>query len=155
MRRRGGAGLTRRPTAASLAALAVSAALWSLAGCGDTAADLFAVTRTPVPGGGTPPSTPTLTIVARDDGTVTCDGKRRPLPGSLLLDARQLQRDLESPATHGVSLAPGPRPVYSYAVRTPAGLVRFADDSPHQPNAFQRVAYFMLQVEQRVCAEGL
>ncbi len=147
--------MRRRRTAAALAALAVSAALWSLAGCGDTSADLFAVTRTPVPGGGTSPSTPTLTIVARDDGTVTCDGRRRALPGSLLLDARQLQRDLASAATHGVALAPGTRPVYRYAVRTPAGTLRFADDSPHQPNAFQRVAFFMLQVEQRVCAEGL
>ena len=144
-----------RRKAAALAALAIGAALWSLAGCGDTSADLFAVTRSPVPGGGTPPATPTLTIVARDDGTVTCDGRRRALPGSLLLDARQLQRDLASPATQGVVLAPGPRPVYAYAVRTPAGSVRFADDSPRQPNAFQRLAYFMLQVEQRVCAEGL
>jgi hypothetical protein len=147
--------MRRRRTTAALAVAAMSAALWSLAGCGDTSADLFAVTRSPVPGGGAPPSTPTLTIVARDDGTVTCDGRRRALPGSLLLDARQLQRDLASAATHGVALAPGPRPVYRYSVRTPAGRLRFADDSPHQPNAFQRVAYFMLQVEQRVCAEGL
>jgi hypothetical protein len=147
--------MTRRRTATWLAALAVSGAAWSLAGCGDTSADLFAVTRTPVAGGGAPASTPTLMIVARDDGTVTCDGSRRALPGSLLLDARQLQRDLASAATHGVVLAPGPRPVYSYSVRTPAGTARFADDSPRQPNAFQRLAYFMLQVEQRVCAAGL
>jgi hypothetical protein len=133
----------------------MTAAPWSLAGCGDTSADLFAITRSPVAGGGTPPATPMLTIVARDDGTVTCDGQRRALPGSLLLDARQLQRDLASAATKGVVLAPGPRPVYSYSVRTPAGTVRFADDSPGQPNAFQRLAYFMLQVEQRVCAAGL
>jgi hypothetical protein len=147
--------MRRRRTAASFAVLAVSAAACSLAGCGDTSADLFAVTRSPVAGGGAPPSTPTLMIVARDDGTVTCDGRRRALPGALLLDARQLQRDLASAATQGVALAPGPRPVYSYSVRTPSGTVRFADDSPSQPNAFQRLAYFMLQVEQRVCAAGL
>jgi hypothetical protein len=141
----------RRTAIALFAALATVS---SLGGCGDTAADLFAVTRSPVAGGGAPPATPTLTIVARDDGTVTCDGSRRTLPGSLLLDARQLQRDLASAATNDVSLAPGPRPVFSYLVRTPSGTVRFADDSPRQPNAFQRLAYFMLQVEQRVCAAG-
>lgn len=141
--------LARRFAAPSaIAALALSAVL---TGCGSSAADLFTVTRTPVSGGGAS-SMPVLTLAVRDDGTVTCNGRRRPLPGSLLLDARQLQRDLDGAATRGEVLAPGPRPVYSYSARTPAGSVSFADDSRGAPNVFQRLAYFTLQVERRACS---
>lgn len=125
----------------------------AMTGCGSAAADLFAVTRTPEAGGGASSVGP-LTLVVSDDGSVKCNGRRRELPGSLLLDARQLQRDLAAAATQGEVLGPGPRPVYAYSVQTPSGTVRFADDSPHQPNSFQRVAFFTLEVDQQVCSKA-
>jgi hypothetical protein len=134
-------------------ALPVVSVVAARAGCGGSSADLFVVTRTPESGSGASALTP-LTLVVSDGGTVTCNGKQRQLPGSLLLDARQLQRDLDSAATAGEVLPAGPRPVYAYSVRTPAGTLAFADDSPHQPNAFQRLAYFTLQVDQQVCSRA-
>jgi hypothetical protein len=135
-----------RPRAAALLVAGVAGAA-ALAGCGDTSADLFAVTRSPVAGaaGG-------ATVVVRDDGTVACGRRRMSLPSALLLQARELQRELEGPATKGVTLAAGARPVYGYSVRSPAGSVRFYDDSARQPQVFYRLAYFTLQVLQQVCA---
>jgi hypothetical protein len=120
----------------------------ALAGCGDTSADLFAVTRSPAAAAGG------VTVVVRDDGSVACGGRRRPLPSALLLQARELQRELEAPATKGIVLAAGARPVYGYSVRSPAGRVRFYDDSAGQPQVFYRLAYFTLRVLRQVCATG-
>lgn len=133
-----------RAVAVLVAALAGVAAL---GGCGDTSADLFAVTRSPAAqaAGG-------VTVVVRDDGSVACGGRRKPLSSALLLQARELQRELAGPATKGIVLAAGARPVYGYAVRSPAGRVHFYDDSAGQPQVFYRLAYFTLRLLREVCA---
>lgn len=132
------------------AALAAALAL-CLGGCGAPAADLFAVSRTPVRGGGAQVAGQAR-LVLHDDGTVSCGAGRRALSGALLLQARQLQRDLAPVARRGLTLAPGPRPVYAYSVQTPAGHVRFDDDSPGQPAVLRQLAFLTLEILQQSCA---
>jgi hypothetical protein len=116
-----------------------------LAGCGGVSADLFAVTRS-----GTVPGA-NFAMIVRDDGTVTCDGRRRALPPELLIKARGLQSDLEPSATAATALPSGPRPVFTYVVVTPGGRLSFSDESPHQPAAFYQVALLTTQVARQVC----
>jgi hypothetical protein len=117
-----------------------------LTGCGAPAPDLFVVQRT-----GSGPGAE-LNVVIRDDGAVRCaPGRQRRMSDAQLLRARTLARDLEKPATNGVSLAPGPRSVLSYVVITPAGRVRFSDSSPSQPAAFPALAALTREIARGVC----
>jgi hypothetical protein len=117
-----------------------------VSGCGGGSGDLFAVERTgDVPGA-------TLRLIVNDGGTLTCNGdKPRTLPDKLLLDARAIATDIQESAQHSLNLKPGPQSVLQYVVRTPDGVVRFADDSPGQPEVTQRLAYFTRQAAQQVC----
>jgi hypothetical protein len=118
-----------------------------LTGCttGDQAADLFAVTRTPTAGG------VVLVAIPRSDGTMSCNGKRHLMPGLLLIQAEDLQPELESPAAHAVTLPSGPDPVMVYSVLTPGGHFSFSDDSPDLPSAFKSLEDFTYQVAKQVC----
>ncbi|HEX3873971.1 MAG TPA: hypothetical protein VHW26_07480 [Solirubrobacteraceae bacterium] len=142
-RRRRGAGRAGALAVVVAAGLAAS----GLAACatGDQAADLFAVTRS-----GTVPDAD-LTVIPRSDGTVSCVGKRHLLPGLLLIQAEDLQPELESPASHAVTLPSGPRPVMTYSVLTPGGHFSYSDDSPGQPLAFKDLSYFVTEVARQVC----
>jgi hypothetical protein len=107
---------------------------------------LFAVRRTgSVPGA-------RLTLVVSDNGAVRCNGGgKRELTDSELLAARQLQRDLQRPATQGLSLPAGRVSVFTYSVTTPAGSLRFSDTSPAAQPSFLRLAAFTRQVARGVC----
>ena len=136
--------MSRRAVAVAIS-LAVATGLLS-SGCGGRADDLFAVTRA-----GTVPGA-RLELIVADDGTAYCNGRHVRLTDQQLLDARQLQRDLQSPARSRTRLARGPMPVFTYSVRTPAGSVSFADDSRPQPAVFFAVAEFVHRVAQASCA---
>jgi hypothetical protein len=137
------AGSPRALARPSLAALALTG---SLAACGASPPDLFAVQRT-----GTVPGA-RLTLVVSDNGGVRCNGSAsRQLTDSQLLAARQLQRDLDNPAKHAVTLAPTPLSVFTYSVTTPSGSLRFSDTSPGITPVFQRVAAFTHEVATGVC----
>jgi hypothetical protein len=131
-----------------LGALAMAqAAALLLGGCGGVrAADLFLVTRSgSVPGA-------QLTMLVNEEGGVRCNnGATRRLADPQLIEARTIQEDLHGPASRNLSLAPGPRPVFSYSVRGEAGRVSFSDDSAGQPKVFRQLALFVLQTAQRVC----
>jgi hypothetical protein len=118
------------------------------AGCGGSTGDLFAVERS----GDVPAAK--LRLVVSDDGELTCnDAKPKEMPDKLLLQARAIATDLQDPAQHSLNLPPGPQSVLQYVVRTPDGTVRFADDSPGQPDdqVTQRLAYFTRQAAMQVC----
>jgi hypothetical protein len=125
--------------AGALAALA-------LAGCGTTPFDLFALERSgSVPDAG-------LGLVVRDDGVVHCNGgPRRQLSDPELLDAREIARELDKPASQHVALPPGPGAVLRYRVRLEHGTVSFADDSRRQSKTMFLVQRFARTVAQRVC----
>ena len=145
-RRGSSAGSPPGPAAAAGGVAVVAAALaLALAGCGGASADLFAVTRS-----GTVPGADFMMVV-RDDGTVTCNGRRRTLPSDLLINARGIADALEAPATAATALPSGPRPVFTYFVLAAGGRVSFSDSSPHQPQVFYQVGLLTTQVARRVC----
>jgi hypothetical protein len=124
----------------------VAASVVAVAGCGGSGGgDLLAVDRAgDVPGA-------KLRIVVEDPGLVHCNGSAgKRMPDQLLLDARQLQRDLVDPAKADLDLPAGPQSVLNYDVHTSDGQVRFADDS-RGPAVLDRAAYFTRQVAQQVC----
>ena len=86
-----------------------------LAGCGAPAADLFEVHRSGAD------RNANLTLLVSDDGTVTCNGRKHPISGEQLLDARQLARELSPQAELNLALPPGPTPVLTYRVRLAGG----------------------------------
>ncbi len=136
----------RRAAAILVPALLVAALA---AGCGNEgieSPDLFAVARSgSLPGA-------RLGMVVNDGGTVRCNGGRsRMLPSAELLDARELQRELAPPSRRGLRLAPGPRSLLRYRVRSGNGAVAFSDTSRRQPKVFFRVAAFTRAVAIGVC----
>jgi hypothetical protein len=127
-----------------LPAIAAAAAL-AAAGCGSPPPDLFVVDRS---GSDTNAN---LELLVNDGGSVRCDGRSHPLDPDHLLQARQLQRDLEPQAELGLQLPPGPGSILSYRVRMEGGTIAFSDRSRHVPPAFQRLAGFTKDVAEQVC----
>jgi hypothetical protein len=127
-------------------AVLAAAAAFVVAACGQASPDLFVVQRS-----GQDPGA-NLHLVVSDGGTVKCnDRKPVAIEADLLLDARQLARDLQEPASLGVSLRPGRRSVLSYRARVEAGTVTFSDSSPTRPHVFDRLAAFTKHVAENVC----
>jgi hypothetical protein len=117
-----------------------------LTGCGGESADLFQVKRS-----GADPNA-NVDLVVNDGGTVTCNrGEPIALPGTRLLDARELARDLEDQATLSIELPPGPGATLRYDVRVSNGSVAFSDTSKNRPAAFDRLVAFSADVIENVC----
>jgi hypothetical protein len=135
----------RRCATGALAAL-VAAAGASAGGCGSEAPDLFLVTRTgSIPGA-------RLTVRVTDDGRASCN--RRALveiASSQLITAREAQRDLAKPAERHLRLAPGPRSVLSYRVRSEDGTVTWSDTSRRQPHVLFVLAALTRQIARGPC----
>ena len=137
----------RMSRAAALAStLAAVLATVAAAGCGGESADLFAVDRTgDVPGA-------KLRVVVNDAGPVRCnDGEERRLPGDLLLDAREIARDLVEPAEDALRLEPRPQSVLRYEVHTPEGRIVFADNSAGRPPVLDQLAFLVRRIAREVC----
>ena len=120
-------------------------ALIALAGCGNRRApDLFVVQRDgELPGG-------RLELRVSDDGRVRCNGgERRRLPDELLLDAREIARDLNDLAPRKLPSRPGS--LLRYRVRVEDGTVAFADNSRGQAKAMSRTQAFARRVAREVC----
>jgi hypothetical protein len=124
-----------------LAALACAV----LAGCGTPSADLFLVTRTGAD------RNANLTLLVSDGGTVTCNGAEHEIPGELLLEARELTRQMSEQAELNLALEPGPDPVLSYKVQMEAGTIAFADTSRPLPRSFGELTVFTKRVSEDVC----
>jgi hypothetical protein len=121
------------------------AAALVLAGCGNrTSPDLFALERSgSVPGA-------RLALRVQDDGRVRCNGgERRRLPDQLLLDARQIARELNLVAPR--TLRPGARSILAYKLRVEEGTVAFSDSSRGQTKEMYLAQAFARSVARRVC----
>jgi hypothetical protein len=137
-----GAPAGRRALASLIGLLLVGAA----AGCGESVElpDLFVVQRS---GAG-----PKLTVVVNEGGAVRCDGgPTRQLSDAQIVQARGLQEELQSPSAKHLALPPRSGSVFSYFVRDSEGTVRFSDNSAGQTSVLRQLAYFVLEVEQKVC----
>lgn len=136
-----------------LPALAVTAGVAALAGCGSPSADLFVVHRT----GSTPGAR--LTMLVGDGGVVRCnDGPERQITSADLILARKIARELNGkdeahpgPAVDTVRLAPGPGSILRYEIRSEKGRVAFSDTSAGQPAVFFQAAKFVRDMARRVC----
>jgi hypothetical protein len=129
-------------------AAALGAVLGGLAlgGCGGEAHDLFLVQRSgSIPGA-------RLALRVTDDGRASCNrGPLVEITSAQLIDARELQRDLEPLARRALALAPGAGAILRYRVVLEAGGVRFADTSPHQPAPLFRVAKLTRDIARGPC----
>jgi hypothetical protein len=118
----------------------------ALAGCGSPSADLFEVNRTGED------RNANVRMVVSDGGTVTCNGgKAKALPGKMLLDARELARDLEAQAALSIDLPAEKSSTLRYVVRTQSGRVAFSDTSRGRPKTFDRTVVFTKDVIEDVC----
>jgi hypothetical protein len=134
--------------------LAVLIAAAVAAGCnGPTPADLFLVQRS-----GTIPGAK-LTLRLTDDGGAFCnEGERHELTSAQLITAREIRRELDGEKDEDIGLAekhinlkPGRVTSLSFKVRSENGSVAFSDTSPHQPQAFYRLAQLTREVAQQDC----
>ncbi len=116
-----------------------------LAGCGNRhSPDLFVLDRFgEVPGA-------QLRLRVYDDGQVRCNGgERRRLPDQLVLDAREIARELNELAPR--TLRPRARSILRYRLRLEEGTVRFADNSRGQAPAMSLTQAFTRRVARDVC----
>ena len=126
--------------------LPMAIALLAATGCGGSAGDLLAVKRS-----GTVPGAE-LQVIITDAGFASCnEADELRLPEELLLDAREVERDLETAAEEQLSLNPGDGSIFSYEVETPTGIVRFADTSSGRVEGMDELAFLVRQVAQDVC----
>jgi hypothetical protein len=119
-----------------------------LAGCGEDVElpDLFVVQRS----GGAHGAH--LTVLVNESGAVRCNGTvKRQLSDPQIVVARAIEEELQSPSAKHLSLTPRPGSVFSYYVRDAEGSVSFADNSARQPSVLRHLAYFVLEVQQRIC----
>ena len=117
-----------------------------MAGCGSPAADLFEVKRSGAD------RNANLTLLVSNDGSVTCNGgQRRPIPNQLLLEARELTRQLSEQAELHIVLEPGQGSVLAYRVRMEAGTITFSDTSRPLPAEFAKLTAFTKDVAEDVC----
>jgi hypothetical protein len=83
---------------------------------------------------------------------VSCNrGKRIRMSDEQLLDAREIQRELEPEADQRVELAPTRNTVLRYSIRMEAGIVRFSDTSKGIDEEMRKAAAFARDVARSVC----
>jgi hypothetical protein len=127
-------------------ALALAAAAAAAAGCGTDPADLFVVQRA-----GTIPGA-RLELRVTDDGRASCND--RPLvdiTSAQLVDARDIERELEPLARRRLALEPGRGSILRYRVLLEDGALRFADNSPRQPAPLFALAKLTRDVARGPC----
>jgi hypothetical protein len=129
------------------AAAAAAALAWALAGCGGTAGDLVAIE---VSGG---PVKGTEHIVVLEDGRARCNaGPLETIPSDRLLDAREVERDLEPLAEKGASYEAPAAGRRRYLARTRDGAVRWVEGARSVPSVIGKATLLALQLERQVCS---
>jgi drug/metabolite transporter (DMT)-like permease len=114
-------------------------------GCGTPGHDLMVVKRSgDLPGA-------QLEMRIADDGFVVCNGERHEMASDLLIDAREVERDLEPIADKNLTLPARANSVLRYRIETEQGTVAFADTSGGQPEAFFRAALLVRRLAKEAC----
>jgi hypothetical protein len=125
----------------------------ALAGCGgDVVGNLVEIHRDgSIPGA-------RLTLLVKDDGRVSCNGKPLELlPGDLLLDARDfvhaVNGDIRRYPTpmKSATYPPGPDTVLRYRVRTAEDHFAFSDTSKGVPKPLSLLQGFTRRIAKDVC----
>ena len=119
----------------------------TVAGCGGGAGDLMAIeiAKGPARGRG-------LDIVIKDNGRATCnDGDEETIPSDLLIDARELERDLGDLAEEGAFFEPTGAGRREYVVRIKAGTVRWSEGKRGLPRELPQVQLLALRLDRLLC----
>ena len=132
--------------AARLALLLAGAALAT--GCGGESGDLMAIEVS----GGFAKSRGPLDIVLASDGRGTCnDGPSETVPSDLVIDARELERDLGDLAEEGARFDAARGGAASYVVRIKAGTVRWTEAGSGLPEVLPRTQVLALRLDRLLC----
>jgi hypothetical protein len=123
-------------------AIAAVAGAIALAGCGTAAEDLMAINVT----GGRVPTTERIRVT--NDGRASCGGPLQPIPSGMLLDAREVKRDLRPLARRGARF-PGPGGERHYLFRSFDGTVQWTE-SARRP-ALGHATAFTLRLTRALC----
>ena len=93
-----------------------------------------------------------LDIVIKDNGRATCnDGPEETIPSDLLIDARELERDLGDLAEEGAFFEPTGAGRREYVVRIKAGTVRWSEGDRGLPRELPRTQLLALRLDRLVC----
>lgn len=129
-----------------VALLATAAGL--LAGCGGESGDLMAIDVS----GGVAADRGPLAIVVTGDGRGHCnDGPRESIPSELVIEARELERELDDLAQDGASFEGQDADRASYVLRIKAGTVRWTEGAPGLPKELARAQLYALALDRRLC----
>lgn len=133
-----------RWTAILIAACALAAC--ALAGCGGSAGDLLAVEVS----GGVEEQPVRLTVTS--DGQGRCGtGELRGLTSERVIEAREVERELEPLAGEGASFETAGGDRRAYVARTRAGTVRWSEGAPRLPAVLPKAALLATQLERELC----
>jgi hypothetical protein len=122
---------------------ALAAAL--LAGCGGGAGDLMTITTH---GGGGPAHR----VVVTGNGEGSCDGgPQRTLPSEHVLDAREVERELEKPAKARASYTNGPAGARRYTATTKDGVVTWAEGARAAPPVIAKALLLTQELKRDLC----
>ena len=118
-----------------------------VAGCGGEAGDLMAIEIAKGPARGR-----ALDIVVKSDGRATCnDGPEETISSDLLIDARELERDLKDLAEEGAFFEPTGAGRREYVVRIKAGTVRWSEGDRGLPRELPRTQLLALRLDRQLC----
>jgi hypothetical protein len=118
----------------------------ALAGCGGSAGDLLAIEVS----GGFEDRTVRLTVTS--DGRGRCGTEElRGLTSGRVIEAREVERELEALAEEGASFGGGEGDRRSYVARTRAGTVRWSEGEPGLPAVLPQAALLARQLESELC----
>ena len=118
-----------------------------IVGCGGESGDLMAIEASGGKARGGP-----LDIVITSDGRATCnDGPEETIPSGLLIDARELERDLGDLAEEGATFGSASGDRRDYVVRIKKGTVRWPEGDPGLPAQLAETQLLALRLDRLVC----
>jgi hypothetical protein len=119
-----------------------------LAGCGGTAGDLMAIEVE----GGVASARGPLDIVVQSDGRGECnDRPSETVPSDLVLDTRELERDLKDLAESGARFPARGAKGAHFVVRIKAGTIRWDEKARGLPTELRRAQLIALRLDRLLC----
>ena len=93
-----------------------------------------------------------LDIVLASDGRGTCnDRSSESVPSDVVIEARELERELGDLAEEGATFAPTRGDQREYVVRIKAGTVRWAEGERDLPTVLPRTQLLALRLDRLLC----
>lgn len=93
-----------------------------------------------------------LDIVVANDGRGSCnDRPEQSLPSDLVIEARELERDLGGLAEDGATFGPSGNDQREFVVRIKAGTVRWAEGERGLPEVLPRTQLLAVKLDRLLC----